>query len=113
MVVSSTGTTGRSWSIQKRSGFAPNHGRRVNSDRKSTTIIVDYKSFFEGIPVFALGTSLSASQLSLTIHNFHPIVLHLRDDYHKGKDPVPETKGIEEGSAKRNIERKNSPYVNP
>lgn len=30
-----------------------------------------------------------------------------RDDFHKGKDAIPETKVGEEGSAKRNIQRKN------
>eukprot|EP00339_Tiarina_fusa_P017552 CAMPEP_0117020342 /NCGR_PEP_ID=MMETSP0472-20121206/15481_1 /TAXON_ID=693140 ORGANISM="Tiarina fusus, Strain LIS" /NCGR_SAMPLE_ID=MMETSP0472 /ASSEMBLY_ACC=CAM_ASM_000603 /LENGTH=65 /DNA_ID=CAMNT_0004725533 /DNA_START=59 /DNA_END=256 /DNA_ORIENTATION=+ len=29
-----------------------------------------------------------------------------QDDHHKGKDAIPETKGTEEGSAKRNIARK-------
>ena len=29
-----------------------------------------------------------------------------RDDHHKGKNDVPETRGVEEGSTKRNITRK-------
>jgi hypothetical protein len=32
-----------------------------------------------------------------------------RESYGKGKDPIPETKVGEEGSAKRNIVRKNNP----
>ncbi|GKY97117.1 hypothetical protein MPSEU_000670100 [Mayamaea pseudoterrestris] len=29
-----------------------------------------------------------------------------QEEFHKGKSPVPETTGIEEGSPKRNIQRK-------
>lgn len=32
--------------------------------------------------------------------------LDYRDEHHKGKSAVPETTGVEEGSAKRNIQRK-------
>lgn len=42
--------------------------------------------------------------------NFVVFLLHARqicrDEFHKGKVPVPETKVGEEGSAKRNIQRK-------
>ena len=31
-----------------------------------------------------------------------------REEHHKGKTSIPETKGVEEGSSKRNIQRKHS-----
>ena len=46
--------------------------------------------------------------LLLTSHP--PCLNHLyyREDHHKGKADVPETRGTEEGSAKRNIVRKHN-----
>jgi hypothetical protein len=61
---------------------------------------------------------------ALTVSNIHLSLVHLffinpfhnpitlcnaniyRDDYNKGKMPIPETRGVEEGSTKRNIQRK-------
>lgn len=40
--------------------------------------------------------------LCITIHT------HNREDHHKGKAAIPETRGVEDGSTKRNIQRKHS-----
>lgn len=49
------------------------------------------------------------SPYSLTSPHSPPVVIH-REEYNKGKDAVPETRGVSEGSAKRIITRKHNPY---
>ena len=44
--------------------------------------------------------------LTTDVHFYiHAVQIH-RDEHHKGKSPIPDTKGTEEGSSKRNIARK-------
>jgi hypothetical protein len=49
---------------------------------------------------------ISVDNLSLTPPSSH--ALTNSEEFHKGKINVPETRGVEEGSTKRNIQRKNS-----
>jgi hypothetical protein len=54
---------------------------------------------------------LRASMLDRQMtHLSHYLTSNHREEYNKGKESVPVTRGVSEGSAKRIITRKTNPY---
>lgn len=51
------------------------------------------------------------SPVVFVVHYLYIYIYIYRDDHHKGKVSVPDTKVGEEGTAKRNIQRKNNPTI--